>query len=57
MCDFPVHDWNKAVGHTFFHRSTMQIAISVKRDRDVTSHVSSLLAWLCVRTSRRYVEL
>ena len=48
---------NKAVGHTFFHRSTMQIAISVKRDGDVTSHFSSLLAWLCVRTNRRCVEL
>ena len=48
---------NKAVSHTFFHRSTMQIAISVKRDGDVTSHFSSLLAWLCFRTSRRCVKL
>ena len=48
---------NKTVRHTFFHRSTMQMAVSIKKDGNVTSHFSSLLAWLCVRTSRRCVQL
>ena len=34
---------NKTVGHTFLHRSTMEIAISVKKDGNVTSQDVTLL--------------
>lgn len=34
---------NKTVGHTFFHRSTMQMAVSVKKDGNVTSQDVTLL--------------
>ena len=48
---------NKTVVHTLLHRTTMQMAVSVKKDGNVTSLFSSLSAWLCFRTSRRCVEL
>ena len=34
---------NKTVGHTFLHRSTMEIAVSVKKDGNVTSQDVTLL--------------
>ena len=34
---------NKTVGHTFLHRSTMEFAVSVKKDGNVTSQDVTLL--------------
>ena len=53
MYDFPVHDCTQEQNS----RPTTQMAVSVKKDGNVTSHLSSLLAWLCLRTSQRCVEL